>query len=130
MGLGVNICIIFCYLNAVCAFLIAYLFNIKVSSLSIISLKSNWDSAEKARACLHAALIYFIIAIALNIRSIFQFRSNTFRNLSTLDSQTQSLEVGDSKMMTIPLLAPLSHRYDAPGTVSLEHEVKIRPYGT
>ncbi|CCW60648.1 unnamed protein product [Phytomonas sp. EM1] len=130
MGLGVKICMIFCYWNAVCAFFIAYLFNIKLISLSIISVRSNWDSAEKARACMHAALIYFIIALVLNIGSIFQNRTNAFRNFSALDSRTQSLEVGNSSMMSIPLLAPLDHRYGTPGDGSLDRDVKVRPYGT
>lgn len=68
MGLGTKSCIVFCYLNATCALLIAYFFRAGLSSMAIVSVVNKWDPLEKSRACRNAGFLYLILAVAMTIK--------------------------------------------------------------
>lgn len=69
MGLGTKICVVFCCLNGLCGLFIAYLFDIGINSMAITAAERQWDRLQKARACRHAGILYFIVAIVLVIRA-------------------------------------------------------------
>lgn len=69
MGFGSKACMVFCYLNGMCAILIAWLFHIQINSFSIPTVENGWDPAQKARACRNAGLIYLIFAVFLTFKS-------------------------------------------------------------
>ncbi|CAJ1023510.1 hypothetical protein Q4I30_003229 [Leishmania utingensis] len=70
MGFGTRSCMVFCYLNAVCAIFISYLFSIGISSMAIASVINKWDRQEKARACRNAGILYFIVAVAMTVKDM------------------------------------------------------------
>ncbi|KAG5468288.1 hypothetical protein LSCM1_02267 [Leishmania martiniquensis] len=70
MGLGTRSCMVFCYLNALCAVLISYLFKIGINSMAIASAIHKWDRQEKARACRNAGILYFIAAVAATVKDV------------------------------------------------------------
>lgn len=74
MGFGTRSCMVFCYLNAVCAVFISYLFRIGISSMAIVSIENDWDRMQKARAIFNAGIWYFILAIAMTVKSVLDDR--------------------------------------------------------
>ncbi|CAD2214961.1 hypothetical protein AGDE_01773 [Angomonas deanei] len=83
MGAGTQGCMIFCYLNAVCGFFIAYCFKIGISSLAIVACENKWELLEKSRACRNASIMYLVIAIVLTVRFQLQRRkenANRYEN--------------------------------------------------
>lgn len=60
---------VFCYLNAACAFLIAYFFKIGMSSMAIVAAERKWRSREKVLACRNAGVMYTVLAVLLTVRS-------------------------------------------------------------
>ncbi|CBZ30353.1 conserved hypothetical protein [Leishmania mexicana MHOM/GT/2001/U1103] len=68
MGFGTRSCMVFCYLNGVCAVFISYLFKIGIDSMAITSVINKWDRQEKARACRNAGILYLILAVAVTVK--------------------------------------------------------------
>lgn len=74
MGFGTRSCMVFCYLNAVCAVFISYLFRIGINSMAIASVVNKWDRQQKARAIFNAGILYLIVAIAMTIKDVLDAR--------------------------------------------------------
>ncbi|KAG5468701.1 hypothetical protein CUR178_01536 [Leishmania enriettii] len=70
MGWGTRSCMVFCYLNALCAVLISYLFKIGISSMAITAAIHQWDRQEKARACRNAGILYLIVAVTATVKDV------------------------------------------------------------
>ncbi|KEG13239.1 hypothetical protein DQ04_01131080 [Trypanosoma grayi] len=64
--------IAFSYLNAVTAFLIAWLMHIRITSFAVVAVVNEWDLDEKAAACRNAGLMYLVLAVGLSLRSMYQ----------------------------------------------------------
>lgn len=74
MGFGTRSCMVFCYLNAVCAVFISYLFRIGISSMAIVSIENNWDRQAKARAIFNAGIWYLVLAVAMTVKNVLDDR--------------------------------------------------------
>jgi hypothetical protein len=74
MGFGTRSCMVFCYLNAVCAVFISYLFRVGISAMAIASVENKWDRHQKARAIFNAGVLYLILAIALSVKDVLDAR--------------------------------------------------------
>ncbi|KAL7696042.1 hypothetical protein N2W54_004756 [Lotmaria passim] len=74
MGLGTRSCIVFCYLNAVCAVFISHLFRVGISSMAIASVVNKWDRQQKARAIFNAGIFYLVLAIAMTVKDVLDAR--------------------------------------------------------
>ncbi|KPA82308.1 hypothetical protein ABB37_03406 [Leptomonas pyrrhocoris] len=74
MGLGTRSCMVFCYLNAVCAVFISYCFRVGISSMAIASVSNKWDRQQKARAIFNAAVFYLILGIGMTVKNVLDAR--------------------------------------------------------
>ncbi|KPI90498.1 hypothetical protein ABL78_0428 [Leptomonas seymouri] len=70
MGIGTRSCMVFCYLNAVCAVFLSYCFRIGISSMAIASVMNKWDRQQKARAIFNAGILYLILGIAMTVKDV------------------------------------------------------------
>ncbi|KAK7198779.1 hypothetical protein NESM_000843300 [Novymonas esmeraldas] len=121
MGFGTRSCMVFCYLNAVCAVFIGYLFSIGINSLAIVSAINNWDRQEKARACRNAGILYFVVALAMTVKNMIDTRRERRQSGSAGQRIADYSVVGGaaSAAETVPLLDRRAFvRGDATGSSS------------
>ncbi|KAF8295893.1 hypothetical protein TcYC6_0089580 [Trypanosoma cruzi] len=64
--------IAFSFLNAVTAFLIAWLMHIRINSFAIVAVLNEWNLDEKAMACRNAGLMYLVLAVGLFLHSSYK----------------------------------------------------------
>lgn len=63
---------VLCLLNAVTAYFISVCFRRQISSLAIPCTLNEWIPAQKAQACFHAAVFYFLLAVLLWLIGIWK----------------------------------------------------------
>ncbi|KAG5493982.1 hypothetical protein JKF63_01815 [Porcisia hertigi] len=114
MGFGTRSCMVFCYLNAVCAVFISHMFNIGINSMSVVSSINKWDRQEKARACRNAGVLYLILAVAVTVKDVIDTRRE--RRMGRGASQRMAGYVSTDRTTLAAELEPLlQRRADASG---------------
>lgn len=105
MGFRTSSCMVFCYLNALCAFFISYLFSIQQTSMAVVSYDNGWDTAQKAKSIRRAGILYVICAVFLTVRYVKEARRFTDDGAMHPRPARFEWEEGIENVEALPLLS-------------------------